>query len=294
VVSYLVSATQDSEAWLPSEPELFRLPPQPWNWRIFDPATGLDTLFLKLPSFPLLMQWNPQFTRVEFIVGDRVERVPWALGGKIQEMAVLPVDSAYCDLWTDSSGQFHLVTGGIASVRSWDQQRSGGWRVAAVDSPVGDLCIPTSPRRVAPHTRVVTATSLLDSMRIESHRNAGIQDPCAWISQDHCAWVPSARDTSIGIEMWYGYGHSFHAMEPFIWVDRAHSRHKMVYAPGQSHDEAAGQLAFAERHGFLLVVAEFSGAYPAVVDMRSGDVVFRTNQYSGRAVWVPAPRGWVR
>jgi len=82
VVSYLVSATQDSEAWLPAEPELFRLPPQPWNWHIFDPASGRDTLFLKLPSFPLLMQWNPQFTRVEFILGDRVERVPWTLGGE--------------------------------------------------------------------------------------------------------------------------------------------------------------------------------------------------------------------
>ena len=293
VVSYLVSATRDPKAWMPDEPgNPFRVPPHPWNWRIFDPASGRDTLFLTLPSFPLLMRWDPQFAYVEFILGDRAERVPWALGGKMVETAVLPVDSAYCDFWADSMGQFHLLTCGIESVRSWDRARSGRWHLAAVDSPATEFCIPANPSRAGQRPSIVTVTSLLDSMRIESHWNVRLQSPCAGVPQAHCAWVPSGSDTTIGIEVWYDYGDSFHAMEPVFWVDRAHGRHKEVYGVGQSHDETAGQLAFAERRDFLLVVAEYSGAYPAVVDMRSGDVVFRTDEYSGRAVWVPPPRGW--
>ncbi len=308
VVSYLISGASDTNDWAPDEPYLFDVPRHVWHWRIFDPVTGKDTLFLELRSFPLLMQWDSLFTSVEFISGNRIVKVPWRLGGRARTLAPLPADSAFCDFWSDPDRRWHLVTQAMVTpdkgrdpvpvaVR-WDQDRLGGWRRAVVDSPglseSGEGYESPKLQEGATRVRVVTVSSLLDSMRIESHWNARMQHPCAWVSQDHCAWVASARDTSVGIEMWYGYGDTFHAMEPFIWVDRARGRHKMVYAPGQSHDEAGGQLAFAERRGFLLVVAEFSGAYPAVVDMRSGDVVFRTNQSSARAVWVPAPRGLVR
>ena len=81
-------------------------------------------------------------------------------------------------------------------------------------------------------------------------------------------------------------------MEPITWIDRARGRRKVIYATGQSRDETMGQVAFGENRGYMLIAAEYSGAYPTVVDMRSGKVVKKVDRLSARAVWVPAPSGW--
>jgi hypothetical protein len=134
--------------------------------------------------------------------------------------------------------------------------------------------------------------SLLDSMRIEHHRDSTIQDEGRPDDEFHGrVWVASDLDPLIGLEMQAGFGDAYHAMEPFIWVDRGSDQRKVVYVEGQSHEGEFGQLAFAERAGFLLIIAEYTGAYPAVVDMRSGRVLLRTNLRSARAVWAHPPRG---
>ena len=72
VVSYLISVAGDSTAEVPEEafPDR-RLPPHPWQWRIFDPFSGRDTLFLALPSFPTRLRWD---------AGFRAVNTPWQIG----------------------------------------------------------------------------------------------------------------------------------------------------------------------------------------------------------------------
>ena len=78
-------------------------------------------------------------------------------------------------------------------------------------------------------------------------------------------------------------------MEPITWVDKRRGLRRTVCPRGGTHDDASGQVAFAQRRGFLLVAAEYSGSFPIVADMRTGRVVFRVSRPSARAVWVPAP-----
>jgi hypothetical protein len=292
VVSYLVSGT----------------PGEGSQWRIFDPVSKRDTLYMTLPTFPQHVRWDSTFASVEFVIGKRIARAEWRGGAKIRELDDLPADSSLCDFWFDASGRVHVLTQHEVELPSppgyqyttnvatrWDREGSGAWRKAVIDSG-GDSyggCFST-PRLEsgAARPRVVTITAILDSMRIGNYRDSVISgspgDPLS--DPNGRVWITSNLDPSIGLEMRAGFGDTYHAMEPFIWVDRRSDTRKTVYEEGQSHNDTSGQLAFGERDGFLLVVAEFSGGYPAVVDMRTGEVLFKSDRQSAQAVWVPAPR----
>ncbi len=299
VVSYLVSIGDSTDNGVPAYygVPFSRGPDHPWQWRIFDPVSKRDTLFMNLPSYPMRVRWDSSFTSVEFVAGGRIVRAPWRLGTKTRDMADLPPDSLVCDFWFDTSGRLHVLTqtdlegsGDGVVAKRWDRGSSGQWTVAVVDTGNEHYggCF-SSPRLESGATRPrdVTVTALLDSMRIGDYSDSGIESSAL-------VWIASNLGPSIGLEMGTATGDSYHAAEPVIWVDSKRGLRKTVYAKGQSQDDAAGQLAFGYREGFLLVVAEYSGAYPAVVDMRSGEVLFKSDRQSSQAVWVPAPRGWVR
>jgi hypothetical protein len=133
---------------------------------------------------------------------------------------------------------------------------------------------------------------LLDSMLVYHQRTIVLSEAkgSAYEDDEWLAWAPSALDSAIGIEVKVGMGDSPHAMEPIVWVDRKRRRRVTVCPEGCTRDETSGQVGFAERLGFLLVTAEYVGAYPNVIDVRAGRVVFRETRPSARAVWVPAPR----
>lgn len=306
VVSYLVSTGSEPDQWAslgmgPFSPT----PAHPWQWRIFDPVSKRDSLFMDLPSYPMRVRWDSSFTSVEFIAGGRIVRAPWRWGAQMRGMADLPADSLLCDFWFDTEGRVHVLTQqeseesspegyqytiGIAT--RWDRGNGGKWSAAVVDTG-GDQygsCF-TSPRLESGASRplTVSVTALLDSMRIGNYRDSTLQAEGGdrdW----SLVWIGSTVDPSIGLEMKAGFGDSYHAKEPIVWVNRAQNRRETVYPEGQSQNETSGQLAFGERDGFLLVVAEFSGGYPAVVDMRTGEVLFKSDRQSAQAVWVPAPR----
>src|SRR4051812_513710 len=44
VVSYLISVGPDTTVDVPDEGDRFHVSPQRWQWRLFDPARGQDTL----------------------------------------------------------------------------------------------------------------------------------------------------------------------------------------------------------------------------------------------------------
>jgi hypothetical protein len=294
VVSYLVSIGDSADNGVPVfyGVPFSRGPDHPWQWRIFDPVSKRDSFFMNLPSYPMRIRWNSSFTSVEFVAAGRIFRTPWRWGAKMRDMADLPPDSLVCDFWFDTSGRLHVLTqtdlegvGDGVVAKRWDRGNSGQWTVAAVDTGSEHYggCFSSARLSEATRPQDVTVTALLDSMRIGNYGDSGIES-------SGLVWIASNLGPSIGLEMDTATGDTYHAAEPVIWVDSKRRLRKTVYAKGQSQDDAAGQLAFGYREVFLLVVAEYSGAYPAVVDMRSGEVLFKSDRQSSQAVWVPAPR----
>lgn len=310
VVFYLVSAGADSAA----EPSPFfpwderlgaKPPPHPWHWRVFDPRRGLDTLFLALDHFPTHAHWDSAFTVMEYVAGDHLERVPWRFGAR-PAATVTPRDSLLCDFRTDVEGRWQVVTQrdvvlsgepGVPMVQKfvtrWDQRPDGAWLAAQVDSSIDDGsdfgCLESAALgRYGRRSPAIWMSALLDSMRIGNHRDSTLRGIAAGEegNADRHVHVASHADPAVGLEMHAGFGDSDHAFGPVVWVDRRSGARKTVRA---SNQDASNQIAFAQRGGFVLVTEEYTGAFPVVADMRTGEVIFRVDRPSARAVWAPAP-----
>lgn len=282
-------------AWVPME--VFpssKLEAQPWEWRVYDPASRTDTLFLRVPGFPSLIRWTPDFSSVAFVVRNQIMRAPWSLDARPEVFATTPIDSAVCDFWVDPHGELHVLTQveirepappgyGINVASRWDRDRRGVWSVAVVDTGGDSYGGCFSSARLedgAPSSSSVRLSAILDSMLIFNQLDSIPE------RGDRGVWVPSTADSSVGMEIWTGFGDTYHAMEPFVWVDRTRGHREVVYPEGVV---GFGQLAFAERGGFMLIASEYEGEYPAVVEMRTGRVLLRVVKASARAVWVQAP-----
>jgi hypothetical protein len=307
VVSYLVSGSQDSIPVVPEElmPST-RLAAHSWQWRAFDPASGHDGLIFDLPSFPTHIQWDPSYDSVQFVLSNQIMRAAWRAGAPVVPQALLPIDSALCTFWRDAASHaWHAVTqrevrtpageGRVEILQiatRWDLMAPGLWRVAVVDSG-GDAnggCF--ASERVyegTERTRTISLATMLDSMRIGHQRYSTLRE-VRGESYDRLVYVPSAGDSSLGVEVRVGFGDSEHAMEPVVWVNRSRQTRKTVFGRRDSHDGSFGQIAFTERGGLLLIASEYSGAFPTVVDLRSGKILFSVRRASARAAWVPAPR----
>ena len=216
------------------------------------------------------------------------------------------MDTSLCDFWSDDEDGWHVLTqlevdehpaAGYVQSRQfatrWDQEAGRTWRAAAGDSAYDAFggCLEWKTLAGGPPAGA-RLRDLLDSMRIEYHRDSTLRRIPGSDEEepDVLVWVPSSFDPGIGLELTVGTGDSDHAMEPVVWLDRRHGHRRTLCPRGGTHDEAFGQVAFSERGGFLLITAEYSGAFPTVADMRTGRVVFRVARPSARAVWVPAPR----
>lgn len=309
VISYLISPEPDSIADYPDEVGSSNMPSSHrWNWRVYDPQSKRDTLFLKLRFVPWNLRWDPLFTQAEFVYGKRIVRVKWRMGERIEEIARIPSDSCLCDFWHDDTGGLHLVTQREVPVNvdgrlftanvgtRWDYDHAlRTWHVAVIDSAAGghygECVITARMMRGAKARPIVRVGALLESMRVDPERATKLSDDTHGSKQSvEWLWLPSVRDSMVGLEMGGGFGDSFHGEEPVIWVDRRHGKRKTIYPIGSSGDLSAGQIGFAERRGKLLIASEYNGGYPAVFDMTTGIALLRVSQNSARAVWVPAPR----
>lgn len=310
VVSYLVSPEPDSIAGDPGEGNPTNIQPaHAWDWRIYDPLTKRDTLFLKLRFFPMNLRWDSLYTIAEFVYGNKIARVRWAMGAQIQELAQVPTDSCLCDFWHDALGGLHLVAQReapatyegrpyIANVGTrWDYEQSrGAWRVTEVDSGAGghygECYVTAKLRRGAAQVFSWPVAALLDSMGLDLRRARTLsQDTHGNYQADSWLWVPSVVDTTQGLEMGEGEGDFVHAFSPVLWVDRRTNRRRTIYPVQWPTAAASGnQVCFMERVGMVLVAGEFDGANPVVADMKTGRTLLKITQNSARAVWVPAPR----
>ncbi|HET9252865.1 MAG TPA: hypothetical protein VFP58_12200 [Candidatus Eisenbacteria bacterium] len=302
VVSYLVSASRDSNDWVPwwTLP-IHRMPPHPWEWRVYDPRTGRDRLFLKLSSYPLLTRWDSTYQSVEFIQGDEIQQAPWRFGAVPRVLAKVPTDSCLCDFWSDAAGGMHLVDQREVVIRSestvvwaaqigrrWDlANRSRPWQVTVVDSSAGghygECYVTPKLEAGVPRPKQFRLAELL---------MFGVGERYTTLSTGadgrDLLWVPSQMDSALGLEIGATEGDTYHATEPVVWVDRARNRRRVILPWNEA--DTPDQLGFAERDGKVLLATEIEGGSPTVLDLRSGEVRFRVDRVSAGAVWVPTPR----
>lgn len=275
------------------------------SWRIYDPSTGRDTLFLGLHAAPMPIRWDPEFRQVRFAAAGAIWQAEWRLGAPTERLAPLPPSGGFCDFWRDSStGVLHAVTShepdpmqpAVSRVWTWSEAR-GIWSVVATDSSQckygGCSCIDPVLRPF--HTQPqVELEDLMDSMRIEHHPWRDIRvkrsfEPDAPEEDDDGpVLVPLACGPG-ELEVRVSTGDTEHAMEPLVLVDQRRRLRRPIYEQGASHDLDGGQIAFSEYRCLLLVTAELSGAYGRLIDLRTGHTMRRLPGSSAAAVWVPAP-----
>ena len=306
ILSYLLFAGNGDPQSDPTDimPSL-KAVPERWEWRLFDPASRRDTLFMTFDVFPVHMRWDPAFREVEFLLGDHVMRGPWRSGATMIEQVRLPSDSSVCDFWESRPGVWHATIQETFRTEAaegysyelnvatrWDHAKAA-WVAAVVDTG-GDQygsCF-TSERldQDAPHPPRIEIHAMLDSMRIGSYQDSALSIPVGEDCHncDGFVWIPLREDRSMGLEMGSGMGDTYHAFAPVTWVDRANSQRAVVYAAAGVDD----QIAFGVRGDFLLIATEFEGKHPSIIDLRNGKTVMRVDGPSARAVWVPAPEGW--
>jgi hypothetical protein len=310
VLSYLVCVNSDSNSYVPLEGVPSNLQQgEPWEWRVFDPATGAERLFLRLNSFPMGIRWDPTFAKVQFLSGRSIMQAPWKFGARAESLGVLPPDSSYCEFWEDVQGRLHVATQeersqlmadgrryAIYVGRRWDESSPRGtWRVAVVDSQAGghygECYVTPKLRQGAPQLATVELEDRLNRMSLDPDKAIRIKrDPGAPREADDWLWIPSETDGTIGLEMGGAMGDSYHALEPVIWVDRAHGKRVVVYPVGASGNQSLGQIGIEEWEGKALIVSEYEGGYPTIVDMRTGRTLFRVDRLSARAALIPSPR----
>jgi hypothetical protein len=280
------------------------MPAYNWEWRIFDPSTGRDELYLRLPSYPLLIRWDPSFASVEFLLRDRIVRTEWMFGSRIQDQVGLPADSCLCDFWF-ADDTWHVVTqeevptvwpDGRAAVaqlgKRWDLEASTrAWHVAAVDSQAGghygECFVTRQLERGAPRPAAIRMQSFVDSMSLGTGRVRHLSDDTHGAKDaDEWIWLPSEADTTVGLELAAGEGDSYHAFEPVEWVDRRHGHRRAVYPIG-INSKFGSQLGLRERRGLVLMTSEYDGAHPRLIDLRTGKILLQIDRTSGGGVWLP-------
>lgn len=301
VVSYLTGATDSPEPWFPDPP----LDATPYDWRIFDPATGRDFSYLRLPGSPSRIRWDRTFRFVEFKIGRRVYRAPWGPDAEASVVVELPVDSTICDFWRDdddASWNFvsvrllgdRLVRDGsvfeVGVAERWkSRDREGRWTRVQQDScwEVSCSCA-AGPAPVGDSDRTFTIEALQDSMRIYHHPYRGVRAATENPNADSIVTVPVSGIPGARLEFAQGFGDSDHAMLPMVFVNERQGIRRTICGDDTAWD--FGQIGFQQEGRYLLVAGEFYGGDACVADLGTGEIVFCAPSQARWSVWTPWPR----
>lgn len=306
MISYFLNSSNDSTEWsLWGDGPWPLMPAHAWEWRIYDPSTGRDQLFRRLPSYPILVSWDSSYSAVELILRDRIVRTPWAFSAAVDEQAALPADTCLCDFWA-AGGTWHVVTQEdipthLPDGRAWTAQvgkrwdldpSTKEWHVAVIDSQAGghygECYVTPTLREGALPAKSIPLGSLVSLMSLDPRRTRKLSEDTHGSNQaEEWIWMPSEVDSTLGLELAAGFGDSYHAFEPVEWVDRQHERRRTVYPIGTNSKVGSWQLGLGERNGKVLITSEYDGNNPRLVDLRTGKIVFQVKRGGAGAVWVP-------
>lgn len=298
VVSYFTFPSQGSQS-------------DRFEWRVFDPSRGTDTLFLALDRGFQGVRWDTSFDAVWFSAGDSLYRVEWRVGAKPGLITDLPPGTRYW--WFDPDSGCLQALRLLKELRTddpyderhdaelWQLDRgASGWHMVRADSVYADLDEEQwfwfNGNSIVNETASVT----LDDLASEAW-------DVTWMSGiaaiDTATYVVS-KDTSHGYtgDQWFflplraapARGMAFHlagsmapehnwsgVVGPLYFVDLDHRTKTRI----DGNDDTIMRSLGAEHCGFVLIPGAGS---PIVLDA-SGRRVFSHAWYVEDAVWVGRP-----
>lgn len=279
---------------------------EPWDWRVFDPTTRRDTLFLRLRQAPGRARWDTTLAHVTYEMGDSIYRADWKLGAVPRPILCLPKLPGRCDWWFNPDSLrwqllecFERVSGGdtlIRRSRLWQCSRDGHlWRSIAADSSAeldeegAESEWPLAMAPFARHEATVTEEDLSRNQLPEALPGVGheVDPPPGEKPFDVGPWwfIPSQGSTKRGIVLPVAFDIATFAGRPIYLVDLDRHAYRVIY--GKAHDTDRGMLPVTaqEQCGFLAVTDYVT---LTVFDIETGTRLIECPIED--AVWVQPPR----
>lgn len=271
------------------------------KFRIYHPNTG-DRLVLELPGHPENIFWSRDYEFLYYRIDSTIYKLPWKQGASPSAVVKLPGELPYePHIWLNTkTGKWRMYnivfgakneTGYEANVRDFDP-RTGSWQEIAksqtemCEGGDGSSCGAEVEEFVKDKGDLILLEDLLDSMR--AHPNLLKHNPPHEGDPDgKVVNFPSRYVKQAGLEVTLAFGDTLHAISPVTWISNDGSR-KSVYK--KSDYPCSSQVAFEESTEWMLVGTEYNLECARLINMSSGEIVFRFPKNSRYSVWVPHRR----
>ena len=259
------------------------------QWRVYDPASGSDALFLTVEGVPSEMLWDTSLSRVDFLVGRKLHRAPWRARSRDRIVATFPEKPEACDWWFNPDSLcWQFVTQRVdlhiparlypdasaCRYELWQSSRDGQlWHVVRSDTTALDMedCglsegVSSLIRREPTVTRDEFAPPLSEILREDDHRFPpdSTTDSTGW----ERLYVPLASVPGVGVEMFYFWGRSDWAVAGPAWLVNASTDSRWSLCRARSESDPHCFLMIWEICGLLLV--DDCGHPARIVDARTG------------------------
>ena len=284
------------------------------EWRVFDPTTRTDHLFLRGAN-PDGVRWDTTFTTAFFTMRDSLYQVEWKLGARPRLIGALPRLSDFGEWWFNPDSSCWQVSAMSAVgeqdtasrwwCRVWQSNRSvTDWHLVRSDSvPCRDGDCGEWPWSEEPWTRRAPAVTLgdaaeeasvgawMDEMLPFDTASVAVVGPAGDFSDhgngDEYDWflLPSETAPRRGIAFQFMASDEDVVSPPFFFVDLDRKTKQRLNGP----EDAGWSTQLLSRHCGLTMTSGSRGA-PTLIDSSTGKIVFSQGWNSEEAVWVPPPR----
>jgi hypothetical protein len=282
---------------------------QQFQWRIFDPARGVDTLFLSLAGEFGAVRWDTTYKNVYFRSGDSLYRAAWRVGSLPHVISKLPTGRGDDSWWFNPDRQCWQLLRILGETESdhpyyarywgelWQASRDGSsWRRLKVDSLdcADEDCQKwnwSDGTRLGRESPAVTMDSLASETRYSSWGSR--------IVPIDTSTVRLVTGEGVSPEWYFLRSESFprrgvvfsfeypDVIGPYYWVDL--EQRKKTLIPMRLDDTEDGTESLLAEHCGIALMPGPRGS-PLVIDGRSGRVLFSPPWNSTGAVWVHSPR----
>lgn len=283
-----------------------------FEWRIFDPLSRADTLFLTLAAPPSSVFWDSSLTHISFQIRDTVYSADWKLGAHPRPVMRFPNSPAACVWWFNpDSARWQLLTkskyvprrlpGGSTdqgcSSELWQSSKDGmRWHMLLIDTTecsMEDCGISDGNLPRARHSPSVSSEELQASLELDegSPRASPVYpDTIDTDSDIERFFAPSASDTTRGIEYGFAWASTegAQARVPIYLVDRAKGTRQALCGPGANDQYGQEPAILREVCGLVLIYCGFDP--PRLVDLATGRDLVLPASAPNSMMWSPALR----
>ena len=280
------------------------------EWRILDPASRSDRLFLALGA--RAVYWDTTESRVDFIRGAQLFEVYWEDAAQPWPLCSLPEGSSATDWWFNPDSLCWQLAEVLGVERQWargespyDRCRStlwqsdhdgGRWHVVAADTEACAGCYFCDRWMVRDSLAVrrqpaVGLARLQSDMTVDGWGGSAEPIPAPKGEPERgpgWTFVPlrSAPHRGVALRVGQRRGGIQTVMAPLYLIDRSTGTQQLLATPGMYRDQELWPIGMEEHDGFLLV----SGMRTYVSDLRSGaQLLGQPYAQVRQAVWIKAP-----